>query len=359
MKTEHDLVSLLGIGHPIIQAPMAGVSTPRLAAEVSNAGGLGSIGVGASTAAEAQAMISGTRSLTARPFNVNVFCHPPSKRDPAVEQAWLRHLAPLFAEAGATPPDTLHEIYRSFLADDDMLDVLLAERPPVVSFHFGLPHVKQLRAIQQAGIKTMATATNLAEASAIEAAGIDVVVAQGVEAGGHRGMFDTSARDERLSMSVLVRMLAKRSGGRPVVAAGGIMDGASIQAAMDIGAAGVQVGTAFILCPESAANASYRESLKSDRAARTALTRVLSGRLARGIVNRLIEHGEAAGSPSPADYPIAYDATKQLVAAASKRGIDSFNVHWAGQGATLAREMPAAALVDTLLAERRAARGTR
>lgn len=361
MNTENHFTTLLGLANPIVQAPMAGVSTPRLAAEVSNAGGLGSIGIGASTPAQARAAIQETRALTARPFNVNVFCHAPAVRDVAREQAWLRHLAPLFAETGGEPPAVLEEIYRSFLADDEMLAVLVAERPAVVSFHFGLPTAAQLDALRGAGILTMATATSLQEAVAVESAGVDVIVAQGVEAGGHRGMFDPSAADAGLSMSVLVRLISRESR-RPVVAAGGIVDGQGIQAAIDVGAAGVQLGTAFILCPESAANAAYRANLKSERAAVTALTAVLSGRPARGIVNRLFEHGGALGSPLPADYPVAYDATKQLNAWASKRGIDDFAVHWAGQAAPLAREMPAARLMQALLAEwqqARAAQGTR
>lgn len=349
-----ELTALLGIENPIVQAPMAGVSTPRLAAEVSNAGGLGSIGIGASTPLQARTMIMETRSLTAKPFNVNVFCHAPALRDSAREHAWLNHLAPLFLQAGGEPPAKLDEIYRSFVADDEMLAVLLAERPAVVSFHFGLPAAHQLQALRQVGIRTMATATNMREADAIEAAGVDVTVAQGIEAGGHRGMFDPSAVDEGLSMFVLVRLLAHRFR-RPVVAAGGIMDGRGIRAALDLGAAGVQLGTAFVLCPESAANAGYRANLKRGDAIATTLTAVLSGRDARGIANRLVAHGERAGSPPPADYPVAYDATKQLNAWAAKRGVDDFAVHWAGQAVALAREMPASRLMQVLLQELREA----
>ena len=354
MTASARLTALLGIHHPIIQAPMAGVSTPALAAAVSNAGALGSLGVGASTPAQARQMIRETRALTSHPFNINVFCHAPARRDASREAAWLRHMAPLFAEAGAQPPHSLAEIYPSFLTDDAMLEVLLQERPAVVSFHFGLPSAQRITALRQAGIRMMATATNLQEAQAIEAAGLDVIVAQGVEAGGHRGMFDPAASDERLSTSVLVRHLATHST-LPVVAAGGIMDGHGIRATLDLGAAGAQLGTAFILCPESSANAAYRANLRSDRAAHTRLTCVLSGRPARGIVNRLIEHGEAAGAPEPADYPVAYDAAKQLHAAASQNGHHEFSAQWAGQGAPLAREMAAGTLVRQLIGELHAA----
>lgn len=343
---------LFDLPNPIIQAPMAGVSTPALAAAVSEAGGLGSLGIGASTAAQARAMIEETRALTARPFNVNVFCHAPAKRDEARESAWLRHLAPLFTEFGGAAPERLDEIYKSFLADEEAFRMLLDTRPAIVSFHFGIPARDWIEAFRAAGIRTMATATNAEEAAAIEAAGIDAIVAQGIEAGGHRGMFDPEAADERLSTFVLTRLLTRTSP-LPVVAAGGIMDGAGIRAMLGIGAAAAQLGTAFILCPESAANANYRDNLKGDRSTRTRLTPVLSGRPARGMVNRLIREGEAPGSPRAADYPLAYDAAKQLSALAVGQGDHEFAAQWAGQGAPLARELPAAELVRVLLEEMR------
>ncbi|KAA1183069.1 nitronate monooxygenase [Rhizobium tropici] len=344
----------LGIKLPIIQAPMAGVSTPALAAAVSNAGGLGSLGIGASTAAQARQAIEETRALTDRPFNVNVFCHQPASRDVETETRWLKHLAPLFEEFGADPPIKLTEIYKSFLGDEEAFQMLLETHPAVVSFHFGVPAPEQIAALRKSGIKMLATATNLREARVIEEAGIDGIVAQGIEAGGHRGMFDPEAIDERLSTSVLVRLLASRTR-LPVIAAGGIMDGQGVRAALDLGAVAAQLGTAFILCPESAANASYRQNLKSERASFTRLTASLSGRYARGIVNRFIEYCEAAGSPLPAAYPIAYDAAKQLNAAATKQGYGEFAAQWAGQGAPLARELPASQLVQFLTEELQAA----
>lgn len=350
MSTSQRFLDRLGLQHPIIQAPMAGISTPRMAAAVSNAGGLGSLAIGASTVAQARQMIDDTRALTDRPFNVNVFCHAPAARDARREAAWLAHLAPLFVELGATPPVALDEIYRTFIGDDAAFSLLLEQRPTVVSFHFGLPTTTQIASLRQAGIYTMATATSVREALLIEQAGVDAIVAQGVEAGGHRGVFDPQAPDERHSTSVLLRLLAGRTA-LPLVAAGGIMDGQGVRAALDLGAVAAQLGTAFVLCPESSANTGYRANLKSERAASTRLTSVLSGRLARGMVNRLIEHGEAPGSPPPADYPVAYDAAKQLNAAASQHGSSDFAAQWAGQGAPLAREMEAAQLVATLLAE--------
>ena len=350
MDSNQQFLARLAIHYPIIQAPMAGVSTPRLAAAVSNAGGLGSLGFGASTAAQARQMIEETRALTDRPFNVNVFCHVRAAPDAARDSAWLAHLAPLFAGAVIPAPSSLNEIYTSFNDDEEMFRVLLEARPAVLSFHFGLPSSERLAAFRQAGIFTMATATNLREAALIEQAGIDAIVAQGIEAGGHRGMFDPEQSDERLSTAVLVRLLVKR-GRLPVIAAGGVMDGAGVKAMLDLGAAAAQLGTAFILCPESSASDAYRANLKSERAMATRLTAALSGRPARGMVNQLISHGEAPGSPRPAAYPMAYDAAKQLHAAAAKAGNHEFAAHWAGQGAPLSREMPAAELVRTLVEE--------
>jgi nitronate monooxygenase len=350
MSASRQFLARLGLRHPIIQAPMAGVSTPSLAAAVSNAGGLGSLGIGGGNVAQARQAIEETRKLTTQPFNVNVFCHAPAERDPAREAAWVAYLAPLFAEFGATPPASLNEIYKTFTGDDEAFELLLEHKPAVVSFHFGLPATEHLKALRQAGIYTLASATNLHEAQRIEEAGIDAIVAQGIEAGGHRGMFDTEADDEGLSTSVLVRMLLRQTR-LPVIAAGGIMDGQGIKSALDLGAAAAQLGTAFVLCPESSANEGYRANLKSGRAAVTRLTSVLSGRPARGMVNRLITYGETAGGPPPAAYPVAYDAAKQLNAAAAKHGNYEFAAQWAGQGAPLARELPAAQLVSALVDE--------
>nr|WP_298377328.1 nitronate monooxygenase [uncultured Halomonas sp.] len=351
MQSSSQFLERLGIRHPIIQAPMAGVATPALAAAVSNAGGLGSLGIGASNAAKARQVIEEIRALTERPFNVNLFCHAPARRDAKAEAAWLHHLAPLFAEVGAEVPDTLDEIYTSFLEDSDTFEMLLDLKPAVVSFHFGLPSRERIDALREAGIYMMATATCLHEARRIEEAGIDAIVAQGIEAGGHRGMFDPKATDEGLSTMVLVRLLLQHTR-LPVIAAGGIMDGQGVKSVLELGAAAAQLGTAFVLCPESSANDAYRENLKSERATQTHLTRVLSGRAARGMTNRLISFGEAEGSPSPADYPVAYDATKRLNAAATKHGNHEFAAQWAGQGAPLARELPAAELMAQLVKER-------
>lgn len=343
----------LGIAIPIVQAPMAGTSSPEMAAAVSNAGGLGSIGVGATDASGARAMIEAVRTGSDRPFNVNLFVHRNPEPDPAREAAWIAALAPLFHSFGAEPPPALTAIYRSFAREDEMLAMLIETAPPVVSFHFGLPDAARIAALKRAGCQLWSTATNLAEAQAAKAAGIDAIVAQGWEAGGHRGCFDPEAPDDRLGTMALTRLLVTRSG-LPVVAAGGIMDGRGIRAALDLGAAAAQMGTAFIGCPESLADGGYRAALQSEAAWHTTMTRAISGRPARCLANRFTAWGAGDVPPLPA-YPMVYDAGKALNAAARASGEPGFGAQWAGQGAPLARAMPAAELVALLWEEARAA----
>nr|WP_281023766.1 nitronate monooxygenase [Rhizobium leguminosarum] len=343
------MLDKLRITIPIIQAPMAGVSAPALAAEVSNAGGLGSIGVGATDAAGARAMIEELRSRTDRPFNVNLFVHAAPVADPVREAAWLEWLGPLFAEFGAEPPKALRTIYKSFAEDIDMLSMLLETKPPVVSFHFGLPPGEAIQALKANGTTLLATATSPDEARQVEKAGIDGIVAQGIEAGGHRGVFDPSLPDDGLGTFALVRLLA-RDGRLPVIAAGGIMDGAGIAAALRLGAIAAQLGTAFVACPESSADEAYRKALTGPGAHHTRLTRLISGRPARALLNRFTALQEISDRLPP-DYPIAYDAGKALHAAAKARNEHGFGAQWAGQGAPLARAMPAAELIATLVRE--------
>lgn len=348
------LLDRLGLSLPLIQAPMAGVSTPLLASIVSNEGALGSIGVGATDAAGARAMIEELRARTNRAFNVNLFVHAPPRPDPAREAEWLAWLAPLFAEFDAAPPPALRTIYRSFADDPNMLAMLLDAPPPVVSFHFGLPPADVIAALRDRGIVVLATATSVAEARAIEAAGIDAIVAQGVEAGGHRGTFDPAAPDDALTTAALTRLLVCETR-LPVIAAGGIMDGAGIAAALDLGAAAAQLGTAFIACPESAADEGYRAALAGPAAYHTVMTSLISGRPARALANRFTALAQRAAMPPLPDYPIAYDAGKALYAAAQARGEYGFGAQWAGQGAPLARAMPAKDLIGVLRSELRAA----
>lgn len=344
------IVSRFDLALPLIQAPMAGVSTPLLAAEVSEAGGLGSIGVGATDAVGARSMIEELRGRTGCAFNVNLFVHREPRADPEREALWLERLTPSFAEFGAKAPTRLRTIYRSFADDPDMLAMLLDVAPPVVSFHFGLPADDVLATLRERGIFLMATATSIGEARAIEAAGLDAIVAQGIEAGGHRGMFDPATPDDALGTIALTRLLVRETN-LPVIAAGGIMDGAGIGAVLDLGAQAAQLGTAFIGCPESGADDAYRAALAGPGAYHTTMTTLISGRPARSLANRFTALADVLHDSRPPDYPIAYDAGKALHAAAKAKGEHGFGAQWAGQGAPLARKLPAAALVHTLRQE--------
>jgi len=348
--TTSKLLELLAIETPIVQAPMAGVSSPAMAAAVSEAGGLGSLGVGAASAEGARKMIGEFRARSNRSLNVNVFAHQPAKADAAKQAAWIARFRPRFEALGASPPETLGEIYTSFAVDDAMLATLLELRPQVVSLHFGLADPARLRALRAAGIVLMASATNLDEARQAQAAGVHAIVAQGYEAGGHRGAFDPEAPDDRLETMALTRLLAKAID-LPILAAGGIMDGAGIRAALALGAAAAQLGTAYIATDESLADEGYRAALFSEAAAHTVMTSVLSGRPARSLATRFTALGQDIADRDVPAYPIAYDLGKALHAAGKSRRDFGFGAYWAGQGAPLARAMSAGELTRTLTAE--------
>lgn len=340
----------LRLSCPIVQAPMAGVSTPELAAAVSNAGALGSIGVGATDAAGARKLIEELRQRTQKPFNVNLFVHAAPRADPDREAIWLNAMNPTFARFDAQPPSQLRTIYQSFAQDEAMLTTLVSLAPAVVSFHFGLPDSNRIAALKGAGCFLVSTATSLDEARAAAKAGMDAIVAQGFEAGGHRGVFDPDAPDDCLGTFALTRMLACQTD-LPVIAAGGIMDGRGIAAALDLGAVAAQLGTAFVACPESGADEAYRKALAGDGSHHTVMTRAISGRPARCLQNQFTAWARAHGGCASPDYPRAYDVGKALHAAAKAQGEGGFGAQWAGQGAPLARAMPAAKLVATLMNE--------
>ncbi len=329
---------------------MAGVSSPAMAAAASTAGALGSIGAGATDAAGARTMIAAVRERSTGPLNVNLFCHRSAVANAAVETAWIERLRPEFDALGASPPAELTEIYRSFVEDDAMLAMLLEERPSVISFHFGLPSEAAIRAMRDAGIVLLASATSVAEARMVAAAGVHAVVAQGWEAGGHRGVFDPAAHDDQIGTMALTRLLVNALD-LPVIAAGGIMDGAGIAAALKLGASAAQLGTAFVACDESLTDAGYRAALAGDAAHHTMMTRVISGRPARSLANRFTALGADVPVHEIPAYPIAYDLGKALHAAGKVRGEFDFGAQWAGQGAPLSRPMSTARLVATLAAE--------
>jgi nitronate monooxygenase len=299
-------------------------------------------------------MIRATSALTSRPFNVNVFCHRPAIANAKVEADWIARLKPEFTALGAEPPAALREIYQTFRGNAAMTALLLETRPAIVSFHFGLPNEDQVRALKQAGILLFGSATSLAEAQELADAGIDAIVAQGYEAGGHRGLFDYQAYDDRLGTFALTRLLVRQFD-LPIIAAGGIMDGAGIAAALALGAAAAQMGTAFVGCPESAADQGYRAALAGDAANHTVMVRAISGRPARCLANRFTRLAEGVPDAAIPDYPITYDLGKALNAAAKAKGESGFGAQWAGQGAPLSRPMPAADLVRVLVKELQAA----
>ena len=333
------LIDRLGMRVAVIQAPMAGTSTPALAAAVSEAGGLGCLGLGAMRAEEAAAAMAETRALTARPFGVNLFCHRPESSDPALQAAWLARLAPHFDQFGATPPATLRDIYPSFTRNDAMLAGVVAAGPALVSFHFGLPRPDQIAALRATGAVLAATATSAAEAEAIRAAGLDAVIAQGWEAGGHRGIFDPSGPDARLVTLDLVAALVPL--GLPVIAAGGIMDRRDSRAALAAGAVAVQCGTAFLAAPEAATPAAHRAALAGGK---TVMTAAISGRPARCCANRFT----AIPDDATPGYPMTYDAGKALNAAAMAAGETGYGAQWAGTGCARAVARPAAETLAAL-----------
>lgn len=341
------LLEKLAIQHPLFLAPMAGVSTPQLAAEVSNQGGLGSLGLGAASASAAKQQILATQALTDRPFQVNFFCHQTSPLNTQSNQIWIEHLKPLFAQFEAESPSDLQCIYPSFLDNDDFLNVILETKPKAVSFHFGIPHAHQITALKNAGILTMVSATNLAEAMAIEAAGIDIIIAQGIEAGGHRGIFNEKI-DSAMKTADLIKLIVPHCT-IPIVAAGGIMNGFQAQYLINLGASAVQLGTAFVQCKSSSANAAYRAALFSKPI--TQITSSISGRPARGIINAWAKSVDLPTRVDVAPYPYAYDLAKQLNSIALKHNHAEYGAFWAGSNVSQIRELEATDLVNQLILE--------
>lgn len=348
---------MLGIQHPIFLAPMAGVSTPQLAAEVSNAGGLGALGLGAcATAEQCRQQILATQALTDKPFQVNFFCHnTPQQYDTTTTESWLNHLSPHFAHYNTSVPTTLNCIYPSFVDTDDFLQVVLDTKVKVVSFHFGLPRIDQLECLKAAGVITMATATNVSEGRMIQSAGVDIVVAQGVEAGGHRGTFDPTSDSCMTTAQLTTALTTYLDPTTHVIAAGGIMNGAHVVELMSPkhGAHGVQLGTFFLKSPSSAISPAYRRILsQQDAPLITQITAVISGRPARGVVNKWMLEVDTVNRPKTPGYPHTYDVGKQLAAAAGKCGDDGYTVAWAGVNVGMIREGESAqALMEVLLEE--------
>jgi nitronate monooxygenase len=335
------LQKLLGIELPIIQAPMAGVQGSALAAAVSNAGGLGSLPCAMLDGDALRKELAATAALTARPYNANFFCHSQPEPSTERETLWRSALAPFAAEYGLDPNAVAPGPAR--LPFSRVAAELLSEfRPAVVSFHFGLPSEDLLALVRGWGAKVLSTATTVEEAHWLEARGVDAIIAQGLEAGGHRGMFLSDDLDSQVGTFALVPQLV-RAVRIPVIAAGGIADAQGVAAALKLGAAGVQVGTSYLLCPEASTSPVHRAALKSETARHTALTNLFSGRPARGIMNRLMRELGPLSSAAPA-FPLASAALAPLRAKAENMGRGEFSPLWAGQNASGCREIAAGAL---------------
>jgi nitronate monooxygenase len=352
MWPDRRLIDLFKIEHPLILAPMAGFGTVELAAAVCEAGGLGSIGCATMQPQIAAKAIQDFRGLTSKPLNVNFFCHLPASGDAEREQAWHRRLLPYYRELGIDhgprPP-------RLDLAPfgEPMCEVLESTKPEVVSFHFGLPDHALLARVKAAGCRVMSSATTVEEARWLEARGVDAIIAQGYEAGGHRGMFlatdlNNTIASQPGTLALVPQIVDAVS--VPVVAAGGIADGRGIAAAFALGASATQIGTAYLRCPEAVTSSLHRHALRHVREDATLLTNVFSGRPARAIANRLaIELGPI--SDAPPDFPLPIGALRPLQAEAELKACSDFTPLWSGQSAPLGKEMPAKALTLKLARE--------
>jgi nitronate monooxygenase len=338
----------LGIGLPIIQAPMAGAQAGAMAVAVSNAGGLGSLPCAMLAPDAMRRELEAMRAQTSQPFNVNFFCHRSPKPSAAREARWRRKLAPYYAEFGIDP-DSIPAGPGRLPFSAEAADALEPFRPAVVSFHFGLPPKKLLARVRRWGSKILCSATTVDEARWLEAQGVDAIIAQGLEAGGHRGIFLTDDLSTQVGTFALLPQVV-RAVKCPVIAAGGIADASGVAAALALGAAGVQAGTAYLLCPEATITAVHRAALKSDAARHTALTNLFTGRPARGIVNRVMRELGPVSKAPPA-FPLATSAILPLRAKAEAAGSGDFSPLWSGQNASGCREEPAAQITRALAAK--------
>ena len=341
------LTELLGIELPIVQAPMAGAQGSAMAIAVSNAGGLGSLPCAMLTADGLRKELTSIKTQTNKPFNVNFFCHTAPDADAERESAWRAALTPYYKRYGIDSAGIPTGPGRAPFSAE-FADVLEEYQPAVVSFHFGLPPAHLLARGKSWRSKIFSSATTVEEAVWLEAHGVDAIIAQGVEAGGHRGMFLSDDLTTQVGTFALLPQIV-RAVKLPVVAAGGIADAQGVAAAMALGAVGVQVGTAYLLCPETTISAIHRAALKSEAARHTALTNLFTGRPARGIMNYLMRELGPISSCAPA-FPLATSAIAPLRAKAEAEGSGDFSPLWSGQNATGCKEVPAAQLTRELAA---------
>jgi nitronate monooxygenase len=323
------LLDLFGIELPIVQAPMANACGVDMAVAVAEAGGLGSFPCAALSDDKIVAGVAEIRSRTKRPINLNFFCHKPAPADAERDAAWLKHLAPYYAELGAEMPKV--PLTASIVAFTEATCAVVEKlRPEVVSFHFGLPEPRLFRRVKAAGCKIISSATTLREALWLAEHGVDAIIAQGAEAGGHRGMFLETDVATQIGTFALVQQIVSAVA-VPVIAAGGIGDGRGIAASFALSAAGVQIGTAYLGCPEATVSALHRAAL-AEPGRQTVITNVLSGRPARGILTRFVREQGPINAAIPA-YPLATPALSPLRSKAEAKGSGAFSWFWSGQGA--------------------------
>jgi nitronate monooxygenase len=340
------ILDLFGIDLPIVQAPMAGATTPEMVIAVSEAGGLGSLPCALMSPDQARAAIESIRAATSRPLNLNFFCHVPPVPDPARSLAWRAKLAPYFVENGLDPESPIPTSNRAPF-DDAYCKLVEHYRPAVVSFHFGLPEGALLDRVKATGARVISSATTVEEARWLEARGCDAIIAMGIEAGGHRGNFLTQDMTRQVGTFALVPQVVDAVG-VPVIAAGGVSDARGIVAAFALGASAVQIGTAYLFCPEASVTPAHREALKTATDDGTMVTNVFTGRPARGIVNRLMSEVGPL-SPLAPSFPLAGGALVPLRSTPS--GPRDFTNLWSGQAARLGRELAAGELTRRLASE--------
>ena len=336
---------LLTIDLPVIQAPMAGVQNSALAAAVSNAGGLGSLPCAMLNSEALQTELQTLARLTEKPVNLNFFSHQAPQPDPAQNTRWLSRLAPYFTEFGVRAEDLPTGPQRQPFSHA-VADIVEPFTPAVMSFHFGLPFDDLLERVKSWGCRIIASATTIDEALWLQSKGVDAIIAQGLEAGGHRGNFlTTQVSDQSPTLPLLMALL--KTVDIPVIAAGGIADANAVSQAISLGASGVQVGTAYLLSNEATTSTLHREILTTPAAQQTTLTNVFSGHMARGIINRAIRELGPVSDEAPA-FPLAANAMSALRAKAEEQGRHDFTPLWCGQGATGCQEIPAADITHQL-----------
>jgi nitronate monooxygenase len=340
-------IKLLGIELPIIQAPMAGSALSDMVVAVSEAGGLGSLACALLSAEQARKEFESIRRRTSRPINANFFCHKPPREGSAQQTNWRRRLDAYYVQLQADGTSIPTSARAPF--DNKMCDLVVEFHPEVVSFHFGLPDKHLFQCVARSGAKILSTATSVDEARWLEDQGCDAIIAQGFEAGGHRGMFLTDDVSTQVGSMALVPQVVDAVK-VPVIAAGGIADARGILAAFALGASAVQIGTAYLYCPEAQINPLYRRALKDAKDNETAITNVFTGRPARSIMNRLIREVGPISDIAP-EFPLAAAAVAPLRAKSEMGGSADFSPLWSGQGARLGRELPAAQLTKQLASE--------